>query len=144
MMTTRRGSWIAPLALVAAIASLALNLYLIDKVRDAERALAPFRPLLEQIVSEGGTVSSEVRIPAGTPLNLDIPIDERVVIRIDTIIPLDTRIVVPIRSPVGDYNVPVPIRGSIPVRTNLPVRFTHDFQLRIQTPEDIVIPVELQ
>lgn len=134
---------LSALAVALAGVSLLLNLYLFIQLRRAEQAIAPFRPMVEEMISEDGTVRSEVRIPAGTPINLSVPIDERVSIRIDTILPIRTRVTVPIRSPIGDYDIPVPIRANVPLRATIPLRLQHTFEVRTNTSAEIIIPIEL-
>lgn len=140
--------WAAPVAaaaLAVAVLSLAINLYLLGQLRQAQRALEPVRPLIEQLgATSGDGLSSEVTIPAGTPISLDVPVDERVTVRVDTVLPIRTRVVVPLRSPLGDYDVPVPIRADVPVRATLPLRLRHTFRLRTSTSSDIVVPIELR
>lgn len=142
-MSGRRAAALSWTAVAVAGVSLILNLYLLGQLREAQRAVEPFRPMLEDLVGADGVVRSEVRIPAGTPINLDVPIDERVAIRVDTILPINTRVMVPLRSPLGNYNVQVPIRANVPLRATLPLRLQHTFRLRTSTSAEIVVPVEV-
>ncbi len=130
-------------ALAIALLSLALNSYLLLRLREAERAVAPYRPLLAEITTAEGTLRSEVRIPAGTPINLDIPLDETIRIAVDTVISINTQVTVPLRSPLGNWDIPVPIRSQVPVRTVLPLRIREVFQVRTQTRDEIVVPIEV-
>ncbi|MEX2581959.1 MAG: hypothetical protein WD766_01720 [Gemmatimonadota bacterium] len=132
---------LSALAIAVAVLSLSINVYLALRIREAERVLAPARELMESLTIEDGSLRTDIRIPVGTPLNLDVPIDERVTIRIDTIIPIRTQVTVPLRSPVGNYDIPVPIRANVPLRANLPLRLRHTFRLRSETSEPIVVPI---
>ena len=142
-MTLRAAGALASAALVVALVSIALNLFLLQRLREAQRALAPVQPLIEQLMGPDRVIRSEVSIPAGTPINLDIPVDERVAVRVDTILPIRARVVIPLRSPLGNYNIPVPIRANVPLRATLPLRIRHTFRLRTSTPEEITVPIEL-
>ena len=135
---------LAATALAVAAVSLVINGLLLVRLQDAERRIAPYRELLEGMLGETGTVTSEVAIPAGTPIALDVPIDERVSLRVDTTIPINTTVRVPLRSPLGDYTVPVPIRANLPVRATIPVRLQHTFRLRTATASEIVVPLEFR
>jgi hypothetical protein len=143
MQEEARRSWLAIGAMAIATLSIILNLVVISRLREAESMLTPVLPYLEEMVSTDGVLRSEVRIPSGTPINLDIPIDEQFSVSVDTILPINTRITVPLRSALGNYDIPVPIRANVPIRAVLPIRVRHVFQLRSSTPEDLVIPIEV-
>ena len=142
-MTTIGRPVLPIVALAIAVVSLLLNFYLLGQLRSAERALAPVQPLIEEMIGDDGTIRSEVRIPAGTPISLEVPVDERVSVRVDTILPIRARITFPLRSPLGDYDIPVPVRADIPIRTTIPLRLRHTFQVRTNTSAEIVVPIEL-
>lgn len=137
--------WLAPTALAIAIASLLLNFFLLWQLADPERLVAPIvADLTRDLVDDQGVINYDVNIPAGTPLALDLPIDERFSVAVDTVIPLNTTIRVPIRGPLGVARVPVPIRANIPLRTRLPLHIQHTFRLRTETTQSISIPIRLR
>ena len=136
---------LAPAALAVALLSLLLNGILLYQLRHPERLLEPvIADLTRDLVDENGMISYDVKIPAGTPLSLDIPIDERFSVAVDTVIPLNTTVRVPIRGPLGVARVAVPIRANIPLRTRLPLHIRHTFGLRTRTTEPITIPIRLR
>ena len=135
----------AAAALVVAAVSLALNLFLLYRLRNPEAIVASIvADLTRDLIDEDGIIRHEVILPAGTPLSLDIPVNERFPIAVDTVIPLNTTIEVPIRGPLGVARVPIPIRADIPVRTRLPLHIEHTFRIRTATSEAIVIPLEFR
>lgn len=137
--------WLAPAALALALLSLGANAYLLWRLRSPERWAAPAAArLLETWLGPEATLRHTVRIPAGTPLRLDIPVDERIAIRVDTVIPINTTVRVPLRGPLGVYNVDLPIRTNVPVRTVLPLQIRHTFDLNTRTTREIEIPIELR
>ena len=137
--------WLAPTALAVALLSLLLNVGLLLQLRRPERWLAP---VVERVTGVGvdadGILRYEVTIPSGTPLSLDIPVNERFSVRVDTILPINTRVRVPLNSPLGNYSVVVPIRANVPLRTQLPLTMRHTFQLRTRTTEPIRVPIQLR
>lgn len=137
--------WLAPAALGVALLSLAGNAYLLWQLRNPERWVAPAAArLLDGWLGPEATFRHTVRIPAGTPLRLDIPIDETFRIRVDTVIPINTTVRVPLRGPLGVYNVDLPIRTNVPLRTTLPLRIRHTFDLSTRTSSEIAIPIEIR
>ena len=144
-MTREWRRWIAPAALGVALLSLAANAYLLWQLRNPERWAAPAAArIVEGWLGPGATLRHTVRIPPGTPLRLDIPLDESFSIRVDTMIPINTTVRVPLRGPLGVYNVNLPIRANVPVRTTLPLRIRHTFNLRTRTSQEIAIPIEIR
>jgi hypothetical protein len=139
-----RSPWIAPAALVAALASLALNVVLLGQLRNPERFAAPAAGrVLERLARSDAVIRYRVRIPAGTPLHFDVPVDETYQLHLNTRLPIDTRIQVPFNSPLGNHRVAIPIRASVPIRTDMPIRLRDTFRLRTQTQGEYVIPLEL-
>lgn len=137
--------YLAPLALALAGLSLVLNLFLLYRLSNPEKLIAPIvEDLTREFVNEEGVISYDVNIPAGTPLALDLPIDERFSVAVDTVIPLNTTVRVPIRGPLGVARVAVPIRANIPLRTRLPLHIQHTFRLRTETTQPITIPISLR
>lgn len=139
------GRWAAPAALVLALASLALNAYLFAQLRRPERwALPAVERALRPLTGDDGVVSYVVRIPAGTPLELDIPVDERFSIAVDTVIPINTTVRIPLDTPLGRRSVNVPVRAALPLRTSLPLHVRHTFRLRTRTTREIEVPIRIR
>jgi hypothetical protein len=139
-----RSPWVAPVALLLALASLAGNAMLLWRLRSPEALAAPAAERVARRLAESDAVIRyRVRIPAGTPLHFDVPVDQTYRLQLRTRLPIDTRIQVPFRSPLGDHNVTIPIRADLPIRTDLPVRLRDTFRLRTQTQAEYVIPLEL-
>jgi hypothetical protein len=95
-------------------------------------------------MDESGALRPSILIPAGTPIEIDLPIDERVRVRVDTVLPINTHVVVPLRSPLGNYDVPIPIRADVPLRADLPIDFRHTVRIRTRTTGEIVLPLEIR
>lgn len=136
---------IAVAAIVMAAVALGVNLYLLSQLRGAEsRAVDTALRALDRLAAEDVRMQYRIRLPAGTPLRLDIPVDERFRVDLNTQLPIDTRVQVPLRSPLGTYNVVVPIQTTVPIRTEIPLRVRHTFRLRTRTQDEIVVPLEVR
>jgi hypothetical protein len=136
--------WIAPAALAVALLSLALNGFLLYLVRHPERLLAP---MLDRVISrmeeQDATLKYTVRIPAGTPVRFDVPIDQSYRLRLNTTVPINTTFQLPINTPFGNRVVRVPVRTTIPIRQDLPIHLRDTFRLRTQTQNELVVPLEV-
>ncbi|MBW3571939.1 MAG: hypothetical protein KY467_12615 [Gemmatimonadetes bacterium] len=142
--STPRARWLAPAALAVALLSLALNGVLLWTLRYPEQLLAPaLARVLERLKTQEGSLRYTVRIPVGTPVHFDVPIDQRYTVRVNTTLPINTDINLPINTPFGDRTVSVPVRANIPIRTNLPVHLRDTFRLRTRTEAEIVVPLEI-
>ena len=140
----QRARWLAPAALGVALLSLALNGVLLYLVRNPERMLAPaLNRVLDRLERQDATLKYQVRIPAGTPVHFDIPVDERYTIRLNTTLPINTEVNLPINTPFGSRTVQVPVRANIPIRTNVPIHLRDTFRLRTSTEAEIVVPLEI-
>lgn len=139
-----RSPWIAPVALLLAAASLGLNTWLLLRLRDPARLAGPaVTRALDRLSRSDAVIRYRVRIPAGTPLHFDVPIDQTYRLRLNARLPIDTRVQVPFESPFGRHTVTLPIRTTVPIRTDLPVRLRDTFRLRTRTRTEYVIPLEL-
>ena len=137
--------WVALGALLAALLSLALNVYLLQQLRHPEALVAAAAAgTLDRLRGRDLRIPYQVTVPAGTPLRLDVPVDERVLIGVDTLLPLRTRVRIPLRFPTGTRSVTVPIRADIPLRANVPLTIRHTFRLRTRTREPLSIPLEIR
>lgn len=138
-------AWIARAALGTAVLSLALNAYLLARLRRPERVAGPVvTRMLERLAAEDARVRYQVRVPAGTPIHFDIPVDERLNVKLNTQLPIDTRVRVPFRSPMGNHTISLPIKTTIPIRTDVPLHIRHTFRLRTNTQTELVAPLELR
>jgi hypothetical protein len=140
-----RSPWIAPAALALALASLAVNGVLLWKLRRPERLVAPaVERLAEGLSKSNEAIKYTVRIPSGTPVSFDVPIDERYVIKLRTSLPINTVVRVPFNTPFGNRVVAVPIRTTIPLRQDIPVHLVDTFHLRTRTNAEYVVPLEIK
>jgi len=140
-----RSPWIAPLALLLAAVSLGMNAVLLHQLRRPERLVAP---ALERVAGalkqSDAAIKYTVRIPAGTPVSFDIPIDQRYIIKLRTSLPINTDVRVPFNTPFGNRVISVPVRSNVPLRQDIPVHLVDTFHLRTQTNAEYVVPLEIK
>lgn len=140
-----RARWIAPAALAVALASAGLNLVLLGRLREPERVAGPaLSRVLDRLAQADVRLKYQIRIAAGTPVHFDIPIDEQYRVKINTRLPIDTKVRLPIRSPLGNYTVNVPVKADVPIRTEIPLQLRDTFRLRTATQAELVVPLEVR
>jgi hypothetical protein len=135
----------APAALAVALVSLAINGVLLHKLARPERTLAPaLHRVADRLQHSDAAIKYTVRIPAGTPVSFDIPIDQRYVVHLRTTLPINTNVRVPFNTPFGNRVVSVPVRSNVPLRQDIPVHLVDTFHLRTQTNAEYVVPLEIR
>lgn len=135
----------APAALLLAAVSLALNGVLLYRLRHPERMLAPaLDRVATRLHASDAAIKYTVRIPAGTPVSFDIPIDQRYVVHLRTSLPINTDVRVPFNTPFGNRVISVPVRSNVPLRQDIPVHLVDTFHLRTQTNAAYVVPLEIK
>lgn len=140
-----RAAEIALAAVVLAVLAMGTSIHLLLRLRGAEeRAIRMATAALDRLAEEDARLRYQILLPAGTPIRLDIPVDERLRVNLNTQLPIDTRVQVPFRSPLGTHHVVVPIKTTVPIRTEVPLRIRHTFRLRTRTEDPLVIPLELR
>jgi len=140
-----RSPWIAPLALLLAALSLGANGVLLYKLRQPERMLAPaLDRVAGKLQQSNASIRYTVRIPAGTPVSFDVPVDQSYTIKLRTQIPINTTVRVPVGTPFGNRQINIPVRTSIPIRQDMPVRLRDTFHLRTRTNAEYVVPLEIK
>jgi hypothetical protein len=140
-----RSPWIAPLALLLAAVSLGANGVLLWKLRRPERLVAPALDRVAAGLSQSNeAIRYTVRIPAGTPVSFDVPIDQRYVVKLRTTLPINTDVRVPFNTPFGNRVVSVPVRSTVPIRQDIPVHLVDTFHLRTRTNTEFVVPLEIK
>jgi hypothetical protein len=140
-----RAPWIAPLALLLGAVSLGANGVLLWKLRRPERLMAPAVERVAAGLSRSNdAIKYTVRIPAGTPVSFDVPIDQRYVVKLRTTLPINTDVRVPFNTPFGNRVVSVPVRSTVPIRQDIPVHLVDTFHLRTRTNTEFVVPLEIK
>jgi hypothetical protein len=135
----------APAALAIALVSLALNGVLLRRLQHPERTLAPaLDRVAERLKQSDAAIKYTVRIPAGTPVSFDIPIDQRYTVNLRTTLPINTDVRVPFNTPLGNRVITIPVRTTIPLRQDIPVHLVDTFHLRTQTNAEYVVPLEIK
>jgi hypothetical protein len=140
-----RSPWIAPAALLLAAVSLGANAVLLLKLRQPEKLMAPaLDRVAQRLRGSGAAIRYTVRIPSGTPVSFDIPIDQRYVVKLRTSLPINTDVRVPFNTPFGSRTVTVPVHSNVPLRQDIPVHLVDTFHLRTQTNAEYVVPLEIK
>jgi hypothetical protein len=112
---------ILTLLLALSLALHAATIYTLWQARNAARTQA--LSLAQELEAAAGEVITiDVPLSQPIPIQASIPISKTIDVPIDTSIALDTRFTVPLETPFGTYDVPVPFKGDVPVKLTAPVR----------------------
>jgi len=117
---------------VVALASLALNVFLINTLLSARRQVAEAVGVVAQGLGQlrSARFTYQVHIEQTVPVNLSVPISDTIRVPIATTVPLKTTLQVPIELPLlGTRIINVPVQTTIPVN------------LEVEVPVDLTVPI---
>lgn len=128
------------------ILSLLLNLLMLAQFvrlqRTAQEALAQTSAMLADLQSQ--TITLTIPIHETVVIDTDLPIDETITVPIRTEVPVATSVTVPVDAGVlGEIPVTIPIRTTIPVNLSTEVPIDQTFAIHTPVTLDMEIPVEI-
>lgn len=144
----KRGYSIAMIA-CAALAALSLTLQVLTVLwllRTRQVTLAMIEETRAAVMGIGSeTVSTTVQIRQDIPVVTSIPFYKEIRVPVNTVIPVDTTVIVPIRvGLLGTYEVEVPIRAVIPVDLTIIVPISETLDIVANAPLRTSLPVEVR
>ncbi|MDW8325549.1 MAG: hypothetical protein RMK99_03180 [Anaerolineales bacterium] len=125
---------------VVALVSLALNLGLIAGLLNVRRQAAETAQTVAASLGRlrASTLTYTVQVNETVPVQVAVPINERLTVPIDTQLPIDTFVNVPIEVPfIGSRML------SLPIKAVVPVKFETTFPVKLTVPISTSVPVEL-
>ena len=133
-------------SLVVGLLLLGLNLYLLgllrsldeDARRAAERvALAESAVLRAADAVERGPIEVPIKLEADLPVQTSFRFQQSFQVPVQTEIPLDTTFQVPISTPLGNFEVPLPLKVKVPIDAQVPVAFDQTIPISTTVPISI-------
>lgn len=89
------------------------------------------------------TITYQLPINQQLPINLDVPISRNLNVPIKTSVRLQQTIDLPIDTPLGSFNVPVPVDATIPIDTSVPINFDQTIAISATVPIKLDLPIQV-
>ncbi len=129
-----------------ALVSLGLNLYLVNTLLQARRQAGQAASAAAAAV--GSLVDSAIDYPVelhqALPISLTVDYRQTLVIPISVTLPISTEVTVPLRTPIGDFPITVPVVTTIPVRLSPAVPLSLSLPVSTSVPIDVTFPIHLE
>ena len=145
-----RASWamrvVVAFCLLIGLASLALNLILIQNLLGAQKT---FTDGIDEAITaldnaSGQVFEYEYRFQQTIPFESDIPFQQDLVIPFQGNIPINTTVQVPINAgPLGSFTIDVPIDTEFYVDIEVPVSIDQSFHVATEVPVDMTFPISI-
>ncbi len=129
-----------------ALVSLGLNLYLVNVLLQARRQVGQAAGVAAAAI--GSLADSAIDYPVefhqAVPISLTVEYRQTLVIPISVTLPISTEVTVPLRTPLGDFPITVPVVTTIPVRLSPAVPLSVSLPVSTTVPIDVAIPIHLE
>ena len=138
--------WIAPLALIIAIVSLALNALLIIRLNQARVGALDVLDRTSRAVVGLGDYSFQhtVRINQSIAVNGELPLNQEFTVPINTNVPINTTIHTTVQTPLGPVDVPANVNTTIPINLTVPLTISRTIPYSLTVPIDLSVPIEIR
>ena len=138
--------FVALLALVIAIISLALNVLLIVKLNQARTGALDVLDHTSRAVDGLGDYSFRhtVRINQTIPIAGELPLNQEFTVPINTTVPVKTTIHTSINTPLGPVDVPAEVDTTIPINLTVPLTISRTIPYSFTVPLDLSVPIEIR
>lgn len=90
-----------------------------------------------------GQLRYQLPIDQQLPIELAVPIRQTLAVPIKTSVRIQQTITLPIETPLGSFNVPVPIDASIPVDTSVPIALDQSIPISATVPIRLDLPIQI-
>ncbi len=138
--------FIAPLALLVALVSLALNIFLLMKLNQARVGAITALDRASQEIGGLADLSFRytVKVNQIIPIAGELPFNQELVIPINANVPIVTTLHTSISTLFGPVDVPVNINTTFPVSLTVPVSISRTVPYSITVPLDLNVPLEIR
>jgi len=138
--------WFAIFCLfVLVLCSLGLNGLLLGRLYVAQQGAVT--ALDEALVAvedlKGEVITYTVTLSQTVPVDADVPFKKQFNVRLKTTVPIKTEAQVPIETPLGTYNVNVPIDTQVPIDTTIPVQIDQTLHISAEVPLQMQVPIAI-
>lgn len=127
------------------LCSLGLNVLLLGRLyvvqESAVTALDQGLVAVEDL--KGEVISYTVTLSQTVPVDADVPFKKQFNVRLETTVPIKTEAQVPIQTPLGTYNINVPIDTQVPIDTTIPVQIDQTLHISAEVPLQMRVPIAI-
>lgn len=132
---------------VIALASLALNLIVINQLlalrRASGQAIADAIAVISQI--ENQTFTTQIAVNDQIAIDTTFPVNETIPIDIKQTLPINTTVTVPVNGGLfGPLNLTVPIKADVPVEIKQDIKINQPFKIKTSVPVHLDVPVSIR
>ncbi|MGB8644183.1 MAG: hypothetical protein WCF84_03035 [Anaerolineae bacterium] len=136
---------VAYLALVVAVASIGLNVFLLTRLNQARvgaiQALDRVSTRLDDLA--GVSVQYTARVKQTLPVSGELPFNQDLVVPISTTIPISVTAHASVNTPLGPLDVPVAVDTSVPINLQIPINISRTVPYSLTIPIDLAVPFEI-
>jgi len=142
-------TWFAILVLFGLVlCSLGLNVLLVGRLYLAQQgavavldqALVAVEDLKGEVITYTVTLSQTVPVA----VRADVPFQKQFNVRLKTTVPIKTEAKVPIKTPLGTFDVNVPIDTQVPIDTTIPVQIDQTLHISAEVPLQMQVPIAIE
>lgn len=138
--------FLALLALVVAVISLALNLLLIQRLDQSRAVVIDTLDQTSKRIDSLADVSFQqtVRVNQSFSVSGQMPINQSMTVPISMTVPVDTSMNVDVNTPLGPMSMPVRVNTNFPVRMQVPIAISQTIPYSITVPIDMQVPFNIK
>ena len=128
------------------IVSVALNVYIINVLREARRQVGVAAGNASVGVGQlaNGSIDYPVEIHERLPVSMTILYEDLIAVPISVTLPISTEVTVPLRTPLGVYPIVVPVITSFPVRLNPVIPISIKLPISTTVPVDVAFDIHVE
>lgn len=131
---------------LVALVSLGLNLYLVNMLLQARRQVGQAANMAA--AAAGALAESAIDYPVELhqvlPVSLTVAYRQTLVIPISVTLPISTVVSVPLKTPIGEFPIAVPVVTNIPVDLSPAVPLSLSLPISTTVPIDVSFPIHLE
>ncbi len=130
---------------VLVIVSVALNVYIINFLREAQRqiGIAAGNASVGVGLLADSAIDYPVEIHEQLPVSMTIVYQDQITVPISVTLPISTEVTVPLRTPLGIFPIVVPVITSFPVRLNPVIPISIELPISTTVPVDVAFPIHV-
>jgi len=143
--TTYHRPWDYYVLWLVALASLGLNLYIINGLLEARRQVGAAAHAAADGVSKLHTAAIDYAVDYHNtlPISLTVSYQQTMTVPVSVTLPINTSILVPLRTPIGTFPLNFPVITTVPISFNTTVPLSIAIPISLTVPVDVAFPIHI-